>query len=721
MNRRWMIITGAVAAVLVLGILMLLFLRSGEDFTVLSCDAHNGDAISRQTPEDLENPPGSDRIPVKTGFAGGREAGDPEESEFDPDGPPAWHFRGRVTDEEGRPVAGARVILILDFDSYIHHDTLAPVFTDAEGRYSATAALRIGDGRFVEAGKLHLHVGGEADAKGFLSAWVSEAGFLDFSRTRPAIMEIDFEMERGAVLRGVVYRPDGSSARGALVSVWSIFHGHYSFDAIAGPEGGYIIPLPLRRGGEYRIGAGDPRLGISPLLPIVIDPERDLEVPPLRIRPGHVISGTVRFPDGTPASDIFVHAYPAGDSDLPVEALSRHVCTGLEDSCPDGETCFGLISGAVASGPDGSFRIVGLRGGDTFLRASGFCFVGKRWSLVGETSGSNQDYSLDFESWTVENRVLCRAGDSGVDLVVDLHVLELTVTDARGRPYPAPRVQVSHSKGTALGTAAAGFFVCQVSPGPVRITTLAKDDGRGTFAFRLVTDLVIESGCYHTRAHVVLCETRYGEVELLLTDTRGNPFVPLSSFAVIAGKPTSQEFVALQCDKLETGAKGGRLLRLPAGNWPLKIFPTDRSLEMFARKKTVAVDVVPGKTITVEMPVEEWGRFGFTITEACGKKTLNCVRSTTNPGGRAGSSNVHYVVNLVSLDRPDTVYLHHFATPEKHRTSSVFRIGVPYVSRAIVRPGMYRMEIEPYGFPLTTTIVEIKEGRTTEVAFGFSE
>lgn len=144
----------------------------------------------------------------------------------EPDPKGLGDLAGRVVDEAGRPVEGARVALIFVGEqgngSAMSSDDRHQVITDAQGRYLLRAIPRAHPGGAAVKFGLAVTRGGFAGLDVF--AEPGSGGFGPFGipfrpgdGDSPQVLK-DIRMEPGTALTGVVVGPDGSPAAGAWVS-----------------------------------------------------------------------------------------------------------------------------------------------------------------------------------------------------------------------------------------------------------------------------------------------------------------------------------------------------------------------------------------------------------------------------------------------------------------------------------------------------------------------
>jgi RNA polymerase sigma factor (sigma-70 family) len=178
---------------------------------------------------------------------------------------PGVVLRGRVVDEHGAPVAGARVSELC----------LAPAraTTDGEGRFALDA---------VEASKDHLLV--EVEAEGFAVLW------HNFEDGRAPAVEVVLALERGRELRGRVVDEFGKPVPGALAYAGDGFWGK---PRVADDDGRFTLSRVARSESSFTITAD----GFVPFEGPLPADESELDV---MLSRGLSLSGTLVDDGGAP-------------------------------------------------------------------------------------------------------------------------------------------------------------------------------------------------------------------------------------------------------------------------------------------------------------------------------------------------------------------------------------------------------------------------------------
>lgn len=417
------------------------------------------------------------------------------ESEAPPDfvplDAPAWRVWGYVREPGGDSVPGAKVLLLLqaaDSFCYVPFQTSAePAFTDDRGRYQVQIPLPWNHALFSSSRTITALISGRATAAGHLPSsdpFDAVEHSLSLSRGFETV-RLDFEIEPGATLRGIVLDARGEPAARAGVFLW--YAGpkpHLEYETETDDVGQYVIPMDqCGRQGLLRVAAAKSGEGVAPALDVFIDSQGDMDLPPLFLCPGEAVEGLLEYPNGRPIRDMEVHAYLAELKDLAVDRLPHPDAVYLSTLLG---SAAGLPFGRTRTGPDGRFTIAGLRPGEYFLRIP--------------------------SPWHVENdqRVFCRAGERSVRFVCKMHVLEITCRDEQGFLIPGGEITVLND-GMHQGACAFGGRARKpVKPGMVSLRGMALD---GAVARE---ELFLGEGDYETR------------VELVFRHERKPPRLPLS-------------------------------------------------------------------------------------------------------------------------------------------------------------------------------------------------
>jgi beta-lactamase regulating signal transducer with metallopeptidase domain len=193
---------------------------------------------------------------------------------------------GRVLDDTGAPVDGARVGFGRDHARELHPGLSAATETDANGRYAIAGVL---PGDYV----LFLLAERHADSKRRVVIGADEAA------------GVDFVIPKMSVLSGRVVDKAGKPVPGAIVQI----RDRLSSSAFGGSSTHTRADGSFRHKGLSRAGtqvwAADEMRGLASPEPLTIGSEgsEDLQ---LSVAPGAYISGVVRTPGGSPAAGVHI-------------------------------------------------------------------------------------------------------------------------------------------------------------------------------------------------------------------------------------------------------------------------------------------------------------------------------------------------------------------------------------------------------------------------------
>ena len=270
---------------------------------------------------------------------------------------------GRVVDELGTPIEGARVQLTRGGESTIQsfirsmETQAAAVRTGRDGSFRATR-LAPGEGQRLDV----RHDEYEERAVAGIS--------LVAGGTRSGVTVV---LRRGLSLRGVVKDEEGRSMAGAEVTLstsrtFRSSRGGMQMSFVGpgsqvrretGPDGRF--EFRGLKAGDYAISARRAGFARASLDPVKVAEERQAEPIELLLRPGATISGIVRDKAGAGASGWSVSARAAG---------------GPEGGLPFGP---GGIRTEEPTGPDGAFLLEGAVAGETYdLQVMGTSGLGPR-------------------------------------------------------------------------------------------------------------------------------------------------------------------------------------------------------------------------------------------------------------------------------------------------------------------------------------------------------
>lgn len=438
---------------------------------------------------------------------------------------PGARISGRILDEEGRPVAGARVIFSStnegDLDAWHAYLRRDPRFsrttTDAEGRFQLVD---------VRAGRFHLTM----DRQGFLPATRS----VEVPDPPRDVDLGEVTLEAGAVLEGLVTDEQGRPLAEARVS--------------SAPSDPASVPLERRRqrlevggGGGSRTGP-DGRFRVESLIQGVsydLSVELDGYVPakvsgvepparaPLRIemKPAPSLTGRVVGPDGRPVAMASVAARGEGDAaHMPPLASAgcdesgrfrlffaapgsvtlaaratdyrTKIVRGVEVPARGevGPIEISLEPGAVLEGRVLDERGTPVSGAQVSAQSTGALFgVSEVWQVSNDAEGRYRLEGLDLGPYDVSATAGDRKARASVDIGLSVQSLDLRleeqasvsgrVTDAAGAPVVGAGVFLipadpEGERAQRVTSGADGAFVFPpVSRGTYRLIVLAEGFG----------------------------------------------------------------------------------------------------------------------------------------------------------------------------------------------------------------------------------------------------
>jgi len=342
---------------------------------------------------------------------------------------------GRVTDHaNGAPAAGMEVLALLVPPGEMERPggmAGAMALMDAEGPSArvredgsyALLGLAAGEYRIVPRS-------GESDYVGLSPPLGRKLAIAPGETDHSGI---DFEVTRGAAIRGRVLSPEGDGVAGATIAAIPadlisgfLTEAAETMDDIArhntrsGENGGFALHA-LPPGGKYLLVAKDDRYAPALSQEIAIPtPARDITMD-LRLTAGATVRGTVRREDGSPVPGASVRMLPQ---------LGDLLSGGL-----------GALAGGdsltTTSDPSGNFA---------FTRVS----AGKYTVHASETKPGDVDAaaSMSLNPWAPSSGVVEVDGTSevsGVEVVLVEREGELlgVVVDDQGRPLPGVEVQAT--------------------------------------------------------------------------------------------------------------------------------------------------------------------------------------------------------------------------------------------------------------------------------------
>lgn len=326
--------------------------------------------------------------------------------------------KGRVTGPEGVPIPGAEVKLRLAFE---RGQEIWSALTHAgeDGSYSAVLDGLIG---LTPAARSMIQLSGMAFAPlHHQSKWsVAE---LPAAGCGCGETCLDLVLEPSAVLKGRVTCSDGRPCEGTSV--------YLSFNEIgwlmkrtADAEGCYRIPILYR--GPHQLAAVHDGRGLSRVMELHLDPNKDRTAPDLKLHGSGVIEGVAVYPDGKPAGGITLEAKSTRHDDSVWRSRKYHPLSdeyaGLN----------GLPKGATKTGLDGRFRFTGLEPGS--------------YSIECRKSGDRSE----------SERPCYPTGERQAKIKVTFYRVRLRVVDEEGGGVPGSKYSFSFYRGEDLEASGSG-------------------------------------------------------------------------------------------------------------------------------------------------------------------------------------------------------------------------------------------------------------------------
>ncbi len=355
--------------------------------------------------DDLEEP----RTPL---FAEPAEAvpDDVDPPPFEAPADRGWNVWGVVRSLDGKPVAGARVLLwyvgveqawTKRAGQPLHCPAMVEASTGSIGVYQAFVPLPERFAKLADLACFPGEIGGTAAAprQGFAGEPDSCRPFrLPSPAGKERVVRIDFVLVPGALLAGRVLTAEGAPVYGADVTAHraDLSSSRQEQDlpihseATTDPEGVYVIAF--REEFLCGLSARKNGVGAGSVDPIPLVPSADLEAPDLVLGDAGRISGLAIYPDGSPIGE------------LPIMARAERI---FDPGAP------GLERSTVLTDREGSFEFRGLKPGTYDL-------------MTDRTRGL----------WELHD-----TGERDVCIVVDAHRIEIVLRDEKG--LLLPRVFVS--------------------------------------------------------------------------------------------------------------------------------------------------------------------------------------------------------------------------------------------------------------------------------------
>lgn len=593
---------------------------------------------------------------------------------IDPCDKKGWRVSGTVKDPQGMPISNAKVLLQCYAETGGHFNPMDPAVTDEEGVYSVDIPT------FKELDEYSYPFGspfsifGTAMAPGYVPGSDTSHNSLS-PNTVNLILRLDIVLKPGCVLYGRVVTKDDIPVVEAdviLTSTEKKTRNRIKTDR----NGCYAIPI--NRAGKHVLYAEKIGSGVSSAAFVELDSNSGMEAPTLILQECGFIAGTALDPDGNPIEGLRIHAFQ--------EVLLNIVAEDLEDnskdykhagrSISDTGSCVGIPFGTVLTGPDGRFRISGLKQGNYFL-----------WLPVSFRSGDQPPCEIP--------RILYQTGTGNARIVADVHRLKVHLRDEKGLLLPFVKVTLNceWSWGEEYVN---GIFNAQVPPGPLKITAKAWGD---LFAEET---LEIKAGNYCTEMDLVLKKNESpGRVRLIFTGPDGKKVRQFSNLTVSYCGEKSIRPMSLSMFEMDTNSVGDFILTLLPDTYTITAYPNgtmDRCLPIQAEN----ICVKPEKQIKVHFPLRMGGQLRLTILSSV-KDDLKIYHVIAKPAsGKAGLGDKPSLRKFYPHGQEKAVYL------------KDLKPGIPYLSPEVFEEGLYTLELKARGFEPVEQSFSISPGQVTD-------
>ncbi len=462
---------------------------------------------------------------------------DDEPPEFEPFSGPGWRLWGSVYDTDIVPVENAEVEIwffvedeILQLQPWlgevIDSKPIASARTDALGRYSANLSAPALLGFFAPSGKVPGDFFGRVRAAGFLSQTTVLSGDDDSTLPDPsaggAVLQMDFDcLDRGVNLWGRVVDAAGEPVFRAQVNVCDSDDDNLSGESA--PDGIFSVPLYTPTG--ISVEAYKESIGANTMCVGDLSTDGDATIPDIALSREGVIEGSVIYENGLPAADVWIWASHEYDRD-------------------DGIPGTGLGESYTRTGPDGRFRLCGLKRG--YWSVEAMCAV---------------DLLHDPDS---DEDIYYEPGDSDLCFEVYEYRLRINLFDGSGKPVPHARLNIAEIDRewfTVLG----GSIRLEVAPGTFTYNVVSPGwrARRGTF--------VVDEGLHGVKLDIFLEElANPGRIAFAMNGPGGEEvFRQLEIY--FANRTTGEEWR----DWIRRNEEGRYLVDLPAGIYDLDIASGD--------------------------------------------------------------------------------------------------------------------------------------------------
>ncbi|MHC4945696.1 MAG: carboxypeptidase-like regulatory domain-containing protein [Planctomycetota bacterium] len=595
-----------------------------------------------------------------------------EEKEFDASTPAAWNVWGKVTDSEGKPVEGARVLLWFEFVRGKTYPAPPPAETDGSGIYKSDIPVPDDVFRLPPMDFIPFTIKGIARAGGYEPV---EEKLHKFPHPAmiTAPLRLDFTLEPGIFLRGRVVLPNGRAVDGAMVTLWDPDR-TLREQALTAFDGSYTIAV--KQGGPHLLGAMKVGTGVARSISIVLDKKENWKAPDLVLSEFGIIEGRAVDPYGRPVGDHVLIASPEALAEEPfIETMKLIFDTQRIALSRKGEEK-GLPCARLMTDLDGRFRFSGLEEGRYFILSSEFV------KPPDEIDPSNRNIFM--------------TGELNARVVLKVHRLHVVLKDKSGRLIPEAELSCCQGgPGNTLG----GEVTFTVKPGSVH---LVASTWYGLYAER---ELFIPEGQYYTVEEVVLTEKERpaeGKLCILITTEDGESIERCAAWKLRLdgelNKITRKEIVL---EDLERNEEGEFVISVLPDTFRLDLTPSGEENFFLWSRWRRSIEVKPGGETHVVVPMRMGGDLALTL----------------NWSGRFAGEHILFWKrdDDGTFQNPSFIFSFHLPGKKERLPVDELKPGEVYESRMLLEKGNYRIGVEQDDEVLKAAEFTIIPGSTSEV------
>lgn len=611
---------------------------------------------------------------------------------------------GRVVGRGGRPIEGAGVRIEIETADSTHEVALTR--SGVDGRYAARA---------TDLGELDP----QSRSLATLCVAVDASGFQPQTRRQglswsgaPAaeperVFEMDFRLAAGSTLSGRVVDARGKSVRGASVVLVAGSRAEGSgprppeSEVASGPDGRF--ELGFVSGGKYRLWARKDGCGSARLDELELSPGEDRRLGDVALVGAGLLTGSVRYPDGSPVRDLELWAVPES---LAREANALALAASRAAELEGGD---GLLYASSSTDARGEFRVQGLREGSYALRLA-------EVHLVLEPRAA-----------------LYHAPADSIHLVLDAYRLRVRVRSQSGAPLCGAVVACTSVEAQADGGLEAGSTSHATAAGRDALATFEVLPEQ-TYALsarapgsREAEDLVILApGEFELERTLVLEPAlELGRLRVSVSGQRGES---LGRLRVALLSPLSAQPIA-ELGVL-TPDEQGWLPPLAPGRYGVEVGfepELDPPPMHFPVRSRDPIEIESGRDHEISLTARAGGRLWIAISIA-GPPPRGFAPPDTETGVDPGPAFDAWLAEngaraeLVSSDGRGRLALQFLRPPaapgESTRLQSRLAPGDVALVERLLEPGLYTLRVEASGFRTVEMAVEVQASvaRRVEVA-----